>query len=317
MKRAAGYAIKIGGTIVLLALLARRVPLGEAFARLDVAGARLWCLGIALNGLVLALSAYRWHLTSLRSITMRTCIEYTWIGQFFSLVLPGNVVGDVAKTASLAVGDSRHRTIVLPVSVVLDRLLGLISLLLIFAGALAAKWWDSQRALALAVPAACIVASVLTPQLMGTCLALIRRVSFAPRGLTDMLEKTGTVIARLHGRPWVFLLALSLVMHVIIAYLFAVAARELGMAAEAWRLGLYYVGMCLVIMLPVTFAGLGAREQLSMWLLGASAGAAVMPVTLSWFLLLTSAVHAAVGGVLQAARWLRAGGRSVTPAGTP
>ncbi len=301
--------IKLAITTLLLVLLARRVPLGEAFVRLDSVGAGLWFWGIGLNGAVIGLAALRWHFTALRTIPLRTCFEYTWIGQFFSLVLPGNVVGDVAKTASLAVGDARHRSIVLPVSVVLDRLLGLLALTVIFAAAVTGMWWDAGRVPVVIALGAVVAASVFTPQIMVAMLALAQRVRFVPQALADMLEKTTTVISRMKGRPWLLLLALSLVMHMLTTIPFVLAARRLGMTAELWRLGLYYVGMNLIIMLPVTFAGVGAREQFSVWLLGTAASAAVMPVTLSWYLLLISAVHALVGAILQGAKWLRGGSR--------
>lgn len=308
---------KLGVTVLLLLLLARRVPLGEAFAGLDAVPPWLWAFGIGINGLVLLLAAWRWHLTSLRTIPMQTCLVYTWIGQFFSLVLPGNVVGDIVKTASLAASDARQRTLVLPMSVMLDRLLGLIALLLMFAVAVAAMWWGTWRVTGLALVGGASLAAIFTPQVIGMVVGLAHGSKLAPGGFKSVLERVAGLVRRLHGRPWLSLFVLSLVMHAITALVFGVAARQMGVAAELWRLGVYYVGMNLVIMLPVTFAGVGAREQFSVWLLGAAAGVASMPVTLSWYLMLTNVAHAAIGAVVQLLKSLYASRQPLTSDDTP
>lgn len=308
LKHGLQAAIAIG----LLGFLARRVPLGEALAALADATPGLWMLGIGLSAVVLVLGAWRWHLTALRTIPMRTCLAYSWIGHFYSTVLPGAVVGDVAKAASLATSDTQHRTMVLPVSVALDRLLGLISLLLVLAVALAAMSGEKKglHPSAVAFFSGVVVAIlVLTPQIIRAVLSLARKLRFLPHRVMHALDRVSFVIGQVGVSSWIFMLVLSVLMHAISGVVFIAAAREFGMHVEAWRLGLYYVALCIVIMLPVTIAGIGLREQVSLWILGTSSGAAVMPVTLSWFLLVVGAVHAVIGGLMQLAGWLRAGKR--------
>ena len=305
-----GYIIKLGIGALLLWFLARRVPLGAAFAALGKVGAGLWVLGIVLTAVVLVLGAWRWHLTALRSIPMRTCLAYSWIGHFYSTVLPGAVVGDVAKAAALATSDAQHRNLVLPVSVALDRLLGLISLALVLAVALVAMGGEKKgiHPALLALGNAFIVAAlVLTPQIIRAVLSLARRLRFLPHRVIHGLDRISFVIRQVGVRDWLFMLVLSILMHAVSGVIFIAAAREFGVNVEAWRLALYYIATCIVIILPVTIAGIGAREQVSIWILGASAGAATMPVALSWFPLMTSLVHAVIGGLVQLAGWMRRG----------
>lgn len=302
--------LKIVVAIGLLGWLARRVPLRDALGAMGGASAGLWMLGLSLTAVVLALGAWRWHLTSLRTIPVRTCLAWSWIGHFYATVLPGAVVGDVAKAAALATSDTRHRTMVLPVSVALERVLGLISLLLVLAAALVAMGGEKRgmHPAVLSFGTGVVVAGLVAlPRLLVLCLSVARKLHFLPHRVIHGLDRVAFVIKQVSLRSWIFMLVLSVLMHAASGVIFIAAAREFGMHAEAWRLGLYYVALCIVIMLPVTIAGIGLREQVSLWILGGSAGAAVMPVTLSWFILAIGAAHAVIGGLIQLATWIRAG----------
>jgi glycosyltransferase 2 family protein len=302
------YGIKLTIGALLLWFVARRVPLDEAFAALATVSPWLWVLAIVIFGIVLALGAWRWHLTSLRSIPVRTCFAYAWIGHFYATVLPGAVVGDVAKAAALATSDAKHRNMVLPVSVFLDRLLGLISLLLVLVVALAAMGGEKRglHPALLAMGTGLIVAVlVLTPQIISAALSLSRKLHFLPHAVIHGLDRIHFVIRQVGVKLWILMLMLSLLMHALGGFIFVAAAREFAISIEASGLALYYVAISVVVMLPVTIAGIGAREQVSVWILGGSAGAVTMPVALSWFLLVSSAVHAVIGGLLQLGSWLR------------
>jgi hypothetical protein len=177
----------------------------------------------------------------------------------------------------------------------------LLTLLLIVAVALGALAWQKNSL----HPALIVAGVVLTaggcafaPRLVGGMLSAARHVRFAPHALIRRLKGMNLLIRRISLGSWLVMLVLSLVMHALSAFVFALAAGDLGVTAEYWRLGLYYVAMSLVVMLPVSFAGLGAREQVSVLMLGGSAGAATMPMALSWYLLGTSAVHAIAGAVV-------------------
>lgn len=302
----AGYALKLTIGSLLIWYLSTRVPLHEALTALAKTTPGLWLLGVGSGAAVLTLGAYRWHLTALRSIPMKTCLAYSWIGHFYSTVLPGAVVGDVAKAAALATSDSQHRTMVLPVSVALDRILGLVSLLLVLALALVAMGGEKKglHPAAVAFGVGIMVSGLIAlPQIMSACLSLGKKLHFLPHAIIHSIDRVNFVIRQIGVRQWIFMLIISLLMHALSGIVFIVAAKEFGVNAEAWRIGLYYVAVCIVVMLPVTIAGIGAREQVSLWVLGAS----TMPVTLSWFLLVTTIIHAIIGGLVQLAGWLRAG----------
>src|SRR5207248_2220911 len=158
-----------------------------------------------------------------------------------------------------------------------------------------AAGWNAPkfpRGLMMAVLVLTFGATVFAPAIMSCVLSLARRIHFAPRVALHAVEQTAWLIQHMKGRAWLIMLALSLIMHILTALVFVLAAKEFDVHADWGRLGFYYVAMNLVIMLPVTFAGLGAREQVSIWLLGKSASAASMPVALSWYLLMLSVVHA-------------------------
>ena len=313
------FGAKLTVAAVLLGLVARHIHLGEALSELAQIRPFLWIVGIALNAMVLVIGAFRWHLAAMRLIPLRTCLAYSWVGHFYAMVLPGALAGDLAKTAALAASKAQHRTVILPVSVALDRVLGLISLLLILALALVVMSYQQHLlnpVLSLGVLLCAIAACVFAPRLIHAVLSAGRRLSFLPERMLTMLERIGEVVLQAGGARWLLLLLLSLLMHGLAGAVFAIAARDLGMAAELWKLGLFYVVTSVVMMLPVTIAGVGAREQISLWIFGGAAAAGVLPVTLSWFLLAASAAHAVLGGIIQLHAWWR-DARRVTPGGIP
>jgi hypothetical protein len=133
--------LKLTVSTVLLVILFRRadVPaMAAKFRQMDP----LWTVAaLTVYGLMLGVSAWRWRLL-LRVQTIEaslgTLTKSFLVATFFNNFLPSNIGGDVvrvADTASLAGSKTLATTVVL-----IDRILGLIALLVLAAGASALAW---------------------------------------------------------------------------------------------------------------------------------------------------------------------------------
>src|SRR5215471_4906821 len=117
-------------SLALLVLVLVKVHPASVVDILSQADPFLVVLWLALVPVVVALSAWRWQVLA-PSLSYRTAVKYTWIGLFFGHILPGSIAGDIAKGVSLALKDSAGRA-GLAASIVADKVIGLVALLVLF-----------------------------------------------------------------------------------------------------------------------------------------------------------------------------------------
>jgi uncharacterized membrane protein YbhN (UPF0104 family) len=299
MKRRLVFLLKLLVSLGLLVLLARSLDLKQTLVLLKSVPASAWIINVGLLGLATALGAFRWHLATARQIPLRTCMNYYWMGIFYSYVLPGALVGDVARTAALAVNAPQHRNISLIISAFLDRLGGLTSTLLILLLACTGMYWTSvnQTLLVLLVLLTFAILAVFPP-LTHAILRRLVTVSWLPARLRKLLGDAVTAVGAVTLGIWWQILGLSLIIHIITCGSYAWGARVTGVPGELWRVALYYAVFNLAMMLPITIAGVGLREQCAVWLFGREGAAGIASVALSWFVLATTLVHVLIGALL-------------------
>ena len=291
-------AVKVLISAALLVLLAKSLPLSQVTHILWQVPFSAWLTNTLLIGLATGIGAYRWHLASGQLIPLRTCMSYYWMGIFYSYVLPGSLAGDVARTAVLATQQPEHRTMTLPVSVLLDRLGGLITTVLVLAIAISAQLWSK-------VPNAYILGAlaILLTCVGGFPFIAIRlccglsKLTWLPTAACNRLLQLAQSLGKISLRRWFVILALSGLIHTVTCGSYAWCAKVTGVPGELWRIGLYYAVFNLVVLLPVTIAGVGLREQCALWLLGQQGGGTAS-VALSWMVLSTTLVHVLIGAAL-------------------
>lgn len=93
----------------------------------------VWYLAITLKPVVVIIFAYRWHLFLLLNninIPFSSSLRLTTIGNLFMTVLPGAVGGDIIKAFGIVKNSSSKRTEII-IATIIDRILGIYSLLII------------------------------------------------------------------------------------------------------------------------------------------------------------------------------------------
>lgn len=265
-----------------------------------------------LCGLLVALGAWRWRqVLREQGLFMggRDVVRISLIAQFFNAFLLGTAGGDVIK-AWYAARSCPNREGEAAVTVFVDRLLGMLGLLLVAAVLFLDHLQlvrDFQRfqVVALTLLLMLIAASGLLVAGFYTRLLeeggwLFRLVQRIPHG-TSVLRALAT--GRQFGRrPWflVRMLTLSAAIAIVVALTYVVLARGLGMPMDASFIALVSLSAVCIAALPATPSGLGVRENLFVWLFSIP-GLSPKPglaLSLSLIAYTVNLVWSAIGGLV-------------------
>lgn len=277
MKKAL-LALKIVLSITLVVLLTRRVSLAEAGAHL-LQVRMLPVLGaLVLLGMSLALSGWRWHVAAGGRIALSECLRFTWVAQLYGMILPGALSADVAKGVAMKTQRQSVGGGTLSASIVMDRVAGL-GTLLVF-GLLS-----------------CLARPGLLP---FSAEALVGLAAVGGAGLVLLPWIVRRVLPQFAIKPcaWFQVLLMSAVIHAVNITFYCVALMAVGGHESWWQMGIYTCLLNLALMLPVSIAGIGVREQVALMLFQAS-GNAALQVAFAWLVLVLNVVHALIGLVLQ------------------
>lgn len=232
----------------------------------------LWSL--VFMGATILLGAWRWHMV-LRSqhlgASRGRTVEISFVAHFFNAFLLGSTGGDLIK-AYYAAGDTPHGKAESVGTVIVDRLIGLISML-VFAAAMMvpnAGWLVRNPRLGVLALA---VLGMLAVLLLVAGLSLNRGVSRWWPGARDWLRRLpkGASLERAleamrrFGRQRGLLaraFGLSMLLNVACVLQIAVLARGLGLEIRPGYLLVLVPMIICVAALPITPSGLGVRENL-------------------------------------------------------
>ncbi len=306
MRTSMRVLVQVAISAMLLALLARRVPVREAGAAL----ARVRPATLA-GALALSLAGYwgrarRWSVLLERAgVHLPTWTSYrlTLVGTFYGLVTPGRV-GEFARVLHLPL--PRART--LP-SVVWDRVADVVLLELMAAPAfvLVPAWRGPLLGIYLAMCAATIAGTALLAH-AGTAALAGRLLPFAARPIARWSAASGGTLG---GVTFARSLGYGLVFY---AFGWASAwllLRDLAPTVSP-RLMLGFPVIPLLGNLPIAFGGLGLREQVSAAVFGSFGAGAVTGTAFSLLWFLTATLLPGLAGLLLS---LVPAGATATPGG--
>jgi hypothetical protein len=286
-----------------LFLVFRRIPFHTLMGTIRAMHVRWFVGALVLYGMMFLPAAWRWHL-ALRVndsvVHAPATIRFSTIGHFFYLLLFGGAGGDTAKAAVYA----RRYGLPLPkilASVSLDRLMGSGALIVVSAVAFGiagahggfsgtksfsirgSAWW-----LLLAVPVVVVALIVLKRS---------RHESILHRFATAFMESGG----RLLRSPRIVLTGFccSVLMQVAVNGVLAMNLEAVSHTPIPWlKLVWTFPLITAVSGLPVTFAGIGARDGAAIALLGWCGVAAADAEAMSLLTLCVSVFWGLVGGLV-------------------
>jgi glycosyltransferase 2 family protein len=282
--------LRLGVSAALLAFLVSRIHLGNLLPEHPRASTLFFfAAGIAMAGLGIVLSAWRWQRALAAfdtDVPLRTLVSHYFAGQFVGNVLPSTIGGDVLRvrwgtktTGSSAISFA---------SVVLERLTGFVALplLALLGFVLRPSLLDVDHAwIALAISGVALFALLVI-----LVLAAHPRLAGRFRDHENWMRFIGAVhigVDRLRRQPRLAagVLGAALVYQASTVAVVYCAVRTLGVSIPSAAVLAFAPAVAMAQVLPLSLSGLGVREGMLVILLqplGVSSGRAVA-VGLLWY----------------------------------
>ena len=264
---------KAAVSALLITVIVRLLDVDQVFERLRASDERYVLLAYLLLAIVITISAWRWHILANGLLDWSQAMRYTWIGAFFGHVLPGGVSGDIAKGVAIAIKHPETRGLSLPASIVVDKIVGFVVLVGLFAVASVALFVSGQSqnetvrqgVLALLTLSAIgigglgvafwLVATGYSDTLLARLNLAHTVVGRVALKVTESLRQYARVPALLWKAA-----GISLVIHVCNMGITYATLRAVGVDAPWLLAAVAYPVVAVAVMLPITVSGIGVRE---------------------------------------------------------
>jgi glycosyltransferase 2 family protein len=281
MKKALQF-LKIAFSVALILYLGRKVSFADAAEHLLHLHPVLALTAFVILGVSLSLSGLRWYYAAGSTIPLATCQRFTWVSQLYAIILPSTFSADVVKGVIMTAQKKSDSGRSLSVSIVLDRLAGLGSLIVF--GLLS-----------------CLARPDLLPVSPHAILSL---ASLGTIGLLILpwILRRFLPSYRIEPRDWFMVLGISAVIYAVNITFYCVSLAAVGGSESWWQMGIYTCLLNLAMLLPISIGGIGLREQIAVSLFQSSANAPVQ-IAFGWLVLFLSIVHGLIGLALH---WQRA-----------
>ena len=280
----------------------------EVLAALADADWRLIAAAVLLVIVDRALMAYRWVvllciIDPAERPRMREVMRIFFVSTFVGTFLPASVGGDAVRAFSMTQLNVRGRDAI--ASVFLDRMLGVASVLLMAAlGLVLAQDLAANRTIvaALALASAVCAATLLLIFSPRAAVAASRLLALLPQalrqtgeGILDSVRRYATYRSQL-----VNVLAGSLAVQVLRIVQAYFLGAGLGIALPLAMYFAFVPLILLVMLLPVTFNGIGTSQAAFVWFFGRAGVAAPVAFALSVLFVALGVVGNLPGGFLYA-----------------
>ncbi len=284
----------------------QRTNILNAFSRAEIS----WVLAaIVVSAVALITATMRWWLLlRVQGIHLgwKRTVQLYLIGGFFNLFLFGSTGGDALKMFYVVreVGPNKRANAIL--SVIMDRLLGLVALIILAAVFITLRYhWLTQTPASSALLASfgLILGGALTGLVLIFTVIGLRLVDRLPArlpGRAKFVEVAGA--CQTYARAWrstLLGIVVSSIGHASFFFTFYFAARSVGAGVRLWDMSTIMPMVNTIVSLPISVAGVGLRETLFSRLLHDLCGtpeALAVPISIIGFLCSTI-FYGLVGGV--------------------
>lgn len=232
---------------------------------------------------------------------------------FYSMVLPGQLGGEVAK--ALRVGITHNDTAAVSASVILDKATSLVALLTL--ACVGAALSDSSAAARVSTLVAvvagvlvCLLCLLMWPPVVKTLICRLESVSIAPGTWSRCVAAFNAFLRAWQQqaqRPYILVgaIALGILYQLLVVSMNVVVAAALDVRVEfvdwCWILGLIAVAL----LLPITVAGLGVREASYVGLLALLDVPAERAIAIALLMFATSLLGAVLGALFELVSYAR------------
>lgn len=304
----------IGAKIVLaaglLCFVLSKINVSEAAQRLTQAAPSQLAAGAVAALVIPCVLGLRWWLLARPVVSWNDALVFTWIGYFYSLILPGAVSGDIAKGSFLAWKREKTRQAILPASILADRLIGLTVMIFFFclSSLLVMQTAISPELNRFAKDALAVGVGALSCLLLGWTRAC-QRVALAILGflpgktVRSIFQRFADATFAYAKQPHLLFRAavLSAVAQSLSVLMYVALLRSLKIELGLVPAFALYSVISVLGLAPITFAGIGLRDWFAVAFFAAYRLPPEAGVAFAWLCLAMGVLQAIVGGAWQAA----------------
>ncbi|QDM23004.1 flippase-like domain-containing protein [Tardiphaga sp. vice154] len=289
---------KLLTTILLFVLISLKVDVAEAGKRLLTLPPLFAAAVTATAFFALLVQAYKTKIL-LPERSVGAILRVSIVSQIYSIVFLGQVGGDIAKAGYLVRTPAELHRIV--AAVVFDRITGLIGLLVLgLAGLLFnTQHFDPVIAPTLAFTMVLLLTAMLAMFFLNDA-SVAKLFGWLPDLISRQLRDTvvATHVFSSSVRTLVASIAMGIAFQAVVVANCAWLGAGLGIDLSLASWAVVICVMSLVLLLPISFGGIGLRDVTLVGLLGGSGVATERALALSLALLGLQLAMAAVGGIL-------------------
>lgn len=261
------WVLRLVFSFALLGWLLARTDLSLIWAVASRMPFEIIPLLIALHLLAIVVSTLRWQLL-IPQHNFSLLFRLSLVGQFYSLVVPGQVAGDVVKAYRLGRGHSDAETAA--ASVLLDKIIGLISLLLLGMVGLYLSNLHVHSAILIAVTVSLTI--ILVFFVLGYINIFVRALRAIYGYLESRFHWLRRVVVQLQlftdawifylKRPWLLIGSLLMGFGYQLACLLIIflISASIGVSIELKEWLWVFAFVSVAVLIPLTVGGIGIRE---------------------------------------------------------
>ena len=302
--------LKLAFLVVALWWLSQKVDLHGVFSILAKADSSILLAALLLSACPIIIAGCRWFLL-LRAIgiqtSVRSLISVVYVGQFFTLFVPGLAGDDVTRGLYISrLAPKRIREAL--TTVVIDRGIGMSSLFLLAMVAIPSNWavlsaqnnirWACSAffCLGLVILIGCLTFFGLPHRPLESLIHWLRIRIPQSRTIQDVCAVASALVLKRHAV--LGCLAGAIFTQALICGMFWLSGRAVGveMSLLAW---MSFVPLILVSnLLPITFAGVGVRDYLLLLFIPATQVSPDRVLASSLLILALGFITALCGGLI-------------------
>lgn len=299
------FIFKVAISTVLLWYVFSHVDMVHVWAAITRMPIVVLLIALGMQVLSVFLAAVKWHMI-LPRYTFSSVIRMSFVGQLYALVLPGQLVGEGAKAYRMARPGDIHTV---ASSVLIDKITGLMGLAVVFGYGILVSPLPVPRAFTITV-AALIAGGIgfffvlRNRRAVGWATAFLdfcaNRIP-SSAALTQLGMRMVEEIHHQSRRTYALsgAVLLGIFFQVFLVWISMVVAYGLGMSVAfsewCWIFGV----VSLVVLLPITVAGIGVREVSLVTLLATVGVSSSSALAFSFMILGLQIAMAVVGGALE------------------
>lgn len=283
-------------SVTLLSLVFRYVNFKDVSNLIFAYSPQVLVEVVILQFLALAVATLKWQVF-LQEYSFKKLFRFTLVGQFYSLILPGQLLAEMAKAYRFSKGEEGRERLV--ASVAMDKITGIAGLLLVAVlGMVCTKTellgnWKIAIIATLVAVLALIFSFRFEPVRLLTVKYLPFHKTLAP--FMDAYHEYAKDTALIFYT--VFLGALFQLLAVLITM---ILAHSLGIHISLFDWFWIFSLVSVAVFIPITIGGLGVREGIFVGLLGFFTIPPAEAVMLSFSIFILQVLAGTVGGVLEA-----------------